>query len=158
MLVVFGGTAKVGTGSVTPDASLVPEFSFGAREGTNNGLLVGVGVGVVVLAGDAVNGGGSSGFNSTAGMTVSSIVTLGVLVAGMVRVGSFVAGTSVAVSDGTIATADAIVVGDGSDTGGLEFAKLLAASRTMTINAENMINTAITRDDDLLISLLTTID
>ena len=158
ILVVFGGTAKVGTGSGASDSSLAPEFQLGAREGTINGLLVGVGVGAVVLVGDAVNVGGSSGSISTGGLTVFSIVTFGVLVAGMVRDGSFVDGTSVAVSDGTTATADAIVVGDGSDSGGLEFAKLLAARRTMTMNAENRMNTAITRDDELLISLLTTIN
>jgi len=151
---VFGGTAKVGTGSVVPDSSIVPGFPLGTKKGTINGLLVGVGVGTNVLVGEAVNGGGSSGFVSTGGLTVSSITPVGVLVAGMVLVGSFVAGISVAVSEGTIATADAIVVGDGSKAGELGFAKLFAANKTMTMNAEKSINKAITRDDELLINLL----
>jgi hypothetical protein len=154
ILVVFGGTAKVGTGSVVPDSSIGSGFPLGTKEGTINGLLVGVGVGTNVLVGEAVNGGGSSGFVSTGGLAVSSIRPLGVLVAGMLLVGSFVAGISVAVSEGTMATADAIVVGDGSKAGELGFAKLFAANRTMTMNAEKSINKAITRDDELLINLL----
>ncbi len=120
-----------------------------------SGLLVGVGDGKGLLVGEGVSVGGSSGCVSIGGFAVSSLVTSGVLVNGSTLVGFLVAGISVEVSVGTSATAVAISVGDPVGSGELEFAKLFAARKTITIVAENRIISATIRNDGCLFKLLT---
>jgi hypothetical protein len=107
---------------------------------------VGVNDGTGVLVGDAVKVGGTSGFGSIAGLDVSCTLAFGVFVEGSSRVASIVAGISVAVSVGITATAVAIEVGDGSEMGGLEFAKLLTAKMAIRTKAETKINAAKRRE------------
>ena len=103
MFVVFGGTAKVGTGWGIPDSTGTSEIPFAGKDGTTRGLLVGVGDGAGLFVGEGVKE-GTSGCDSIGGTAVSSKVASGVFVDGSSLVGSLVSGILVEVSVGTTAT------------------------------------------------------
>jgi hypothetical protein len=122
ILVVPGGTMKVGTGSGMPGLFSPFRLPFDLTEGTTRGLLVGVGDGAGVLVGVAVREGGISGKISATATGVSCFTGFGVLVAGSALVGSLVAGGLEAVSEGSWATAEAMTVRLGSIVGEIELA------------------------------------
>jgi hypothetical protein len=117
MLVVPGGTSKVGTGSGTLGFSSPFRSSFVGRVGTTIGLLVGVREGTGVLVGVKAGALGLTGGFSDTGSGVPHLEDSGVFVSGRSRVGSFVAVGPDAVSEGSWATVEATKVRVGSNDG-----------------------------------------